>query len=66
MDKSERHVNHWDVRILRDYTPFYFLGGGRYDPNPLTPIRVEVSVEFDDNTAALDFEAKVRDLLEKA
>lgn len=66
MEKSERHVNHWDVRTERRYAPFYFLGGGRYDSEPFPPVTVQVSAEFDNNEAAASFEAAVRDLLEKA
>ena len=65
MKTSERHVNHWDVRVERDYDPHYFLGGGRLD-GPIPPVTVQISATFDDHDAALDFERKVRDLLEQA
>lgn len=62
---SGRHVNNWDVHIRRNFHPVYTLGGGRYDSNPVAPMWVEINVEFDDNDAALDFERKVRELLEQ-
>lgn len=65
MQKSERHLNHWDVRIVRDYVPFYFLGSNdRYDSEPTPPVQVQISAEFDSDEAALTFEYAVRQLLE--
>lgn len=67
MLKTERHVNHWDVRVHRRYSPVYFLGkNDRYDPEPLPPVAVECSAEFDNNESALAFERAVRELLEKS
>lgn len=66
MEQTDRHVTTWDVRVARDYHPYYLLGGGRLDPEPVPPVTVQVSAVFDNNEAAASFEAAVRDLLEKA
>lgn len=67
MQRSERHINNWDLRIHRRYSPVYFLGrSDRFDPEPTPPVIVELSAEFDTEESALDFERKVRELLEKA
>lgn len=58
------HINRWDIRVERRWTPVYTLGGKRYDCEPTPPMSVEVSAEFDDNTAAMNFERRVRELLE--
>jgi hypothetical protein len=64
--QAERHVNSWDVRVVRNFRPVYTFGGRRYDPDPFVPVCVEISVQFDDNDTALAFERQVRELLEKA
>lgn len=61
---SSRHVMNWDMQTIRNFSPLYTLGGKRYD-EPFPPVRVEISAQFDDNATALDFEAKVREILEE-
>jgi hypothetical protein len=62
---SERHVVSWNVQVERNYRPAYFLGGGRYDQAPANTT-VQISVEFDHDGKAVDFEAAVRKMLEEA
>lgn len=59
------HINYCDVRTDRRWSPVYTFGGDRYDTGPIPPMTVTVNVEFDDNDAALEFERKVRDILEE-
>lgn len=66
MSASDRHVNSWDVRVERRFSPVYTFGGRRYDPDPFVPVSVEISAQFDNNEAALAFEKTVREFLEKA
>lgn len=56
----------WGVHAERDYQPYYFLGGGRYEAEPFPPVVVRAYAQFDSNEAAASFEAAVRELLEKA
>jgi len=60
------HLIKWDVHTQRCWSPLYFLDGGRFDADPIPPMVVVVSVEFDDDQAARDFEGKIRDLLLEA
>ena len=66
MDVSERHLESWDIRLSRRYSPVYTFGGRRYDEHPFPPVSVEISATFDDNESAEAFEFAVRELLEKA
>jgi hypothetical protein len=58
-----RNVIKWDVRITRDYHPVYLLTGKRYGYLDAERPVVSITVEFDDDTSAVEFEAKVRALL---
>ena len=57
-----RDVHAWDVRLERNYRPLWFsrqeLAG--HDPER---VRLVISVEFDTNSGALDFERKVLDMM---
>jgi hypothetical protein len=64
VSEGQRHVNGWDIRVVRNFSPLYTLSGKRYDNNPVGAVTVEIGAEFDDNDAALEFERKVRELLE--
>lgn len=67
MQKTERHVNHWNLQVHRQYVPYYFLGSrDRYDAEPEPSVGVVVSAEFDSDESALAFERTVRELLEKS
>ena len=66
MKESITHLVRWDLRVARRYLPLYTLDLRRWDPEPLPPTHVELSAEFDDDTAALDFERAMRELLERA
>ena len=60
-----RDVVKWDIQIVRDYRPVYFLNLERagYEPAPAQNVTVSIGVEFDNDEAAQEFEAKVRALL---
>lgn len=58
-----RHVICWDVRVERDFHPYYTLSGKRYD-EPFPPVTIQIGADFDNNDAALEFERKVREMLE--
>jgi hypothetical protein len=62
---SETRLVKWNVNIIREWNPYYFLGGGRVYGDPIPPVDVSISVTFDDNDAALAFEARVREILEE-
>jgi hypothetical protein len=60
-----QHLVRWDVRVQRLWAPFYTNGlTRRYDEEPHPPIDVIVSARFDTEESALDFEWKVRELLQ--
>lgn len=64
MGESQRHVVAWNVQVQRSYHPVYALGGKRYDQDPIGNTTVMISVEFDHDGKAVDFEAAVRKMLE--
>jgi hypothetical protein len=63
---SDNHLVKWDINSVRQWRPYYFLDKkGRICPEPNPPFEVRISVEFDDNDAAMMFEGKVRDILQE-
>lgn len=54
----------WNITTVRSYDPLYALGGKRIYSAPFPPFEMSISVTFDDNDAALEFERKVRKILE--
>lgn len=65
MTSESSHLVKWDVNIIRNWHPYYYLTGKRTCPEPVPPFHVSISVEFDDNDAALSFEGRVRQILEE-
>jgi hypothetical protein len=61
---SETHLIKWDLSVMRNWHPYYYLTGGRTDPEPVPPFQVNFSCEFDDNDSAVLFEGRVRKILE--
>lgn len=55
----------WDVRVLRSWHPYYYLTGGRVCPEPVPPVQVNMDTEWDDDSAALEFERRIREILEE-
>jgi hypothetical protein len=58
-----RNVVGWDVRAQRRYHPVYLLTGDRCGYDNPDNTTVHISVEFDDDASATEFEAKVREML---
>lgn len=60
-----RNVVRWDVCVERDYRPVYLLTNQRagYMQDEARSVVVQISVEFDDDASAVEFEAAVRAML---
>lgn len=60
-----RGVVSWDIRLERTFHPFYALGAGYQMDDGIPPCDVKISVTFDDNAKALEFQSKVLKLMEE-
>jgi hypothetical protein len=58
-----RNVIQWEVHIIRDYHPVYLVTGKRMGYASADRPTVNISVAFDDDASAVEFEAKVRAMM---
>jgi hypothetical protein len=58
-----RNVVAWDVHASRAYHPVYTLGGDRFAYDSPSGTTVEITVQFDDDASATEFEHRVRAML---
>lgn len=60
---SDTHLIQWNVEITRKWSPLYLLSNVRVE-EPVPPVLIHFSAEFDSDDAAFSFEHQVREILE--
>ena len=58
-----RNVVSWGLNVMRSFHPVYVLTGNRIGYDSPDPVTVHISVTFEDNESAIEFEEKVRAML---